>query len=58
MELEAGEMAQWLRVLAILPEDPGSVPSTHVVAHTFQEMTSDDFFLPPWISDMHLIQII
>ena len=33
MELEAGEMAQWLRVLAILPEDPGSVPSTHVVAH-------------------------
>jgi hypothetical protein len=26
----AGEMAQWLRVLAVLPEDPGSVLSTHM----------------------------
>jgi len=28
-----GEMVQGLRALAALPEDPGSVPSTHVPAH-------------------------
>ena len=27
---EAGEIAQWLRVLAALAEDLGLVPSTHV----------------------------
>lgn len=26
-------MAQQLRALAALPEDPGSVPSTHMAAH-------------------------
>ena len=26
----AGETAQWLRALAALPEDPGTVPRTHV----------------------------
>ena len=30
---EAGEMAQWLRAQATLPEDPGSIPNTHMVAH-------------------------
>jgi hypothetical protein len=29
--LRAGEMTQWLRALAALPEDPGSNPSTHTV---------------------------
>jgi hypothetical protein len=29
----AGEMAQWLRALSILPKDPGSIPSTHMAAH-------------------------
>ena len=29
----AGEMAQWLRARIALPEDLGSVPSTHMVAH-------------------------
>ena len=29
----AGEKAQWLRALAALSEDPGSVPSTHMVAN-------------------------
>ena len=28
----AGEMAQWLRALSALAEDPGSIPSTHMVA--------------------------
>lgn len=29
----AGEAAQWLRDLPALPEDPGSVPGTHLAAH-------------------------
>lgn len=28
------EVAQGLRVLAGLPENPGSIPSTHMAAHT------------------------
>jgi hypothetical protein len=28
-----GEMAQWLRTLAVLPKDPGSIPSIHMAAH-------------------------
>jgi hypothetical protein len=29
----AGEMAQWLRALASLPEDLGLIPSTHIRVH-------------------------
>jgi hypothetical protein len=29
----AGEIAQWLRVLAALPEVLSSIPSTYMVAH-------------------------
>ena len=29
----AGEMAQWLRALASLPEVLSSIPSNHMVAH-------------------------
>ena len=29
----AGEMAQQLGALAVLPEDLGSIPSTHMAAH-------------------------
>jgi hypothetical protein len=29
----AGEVAQWLRALAALPEDLGSILSTHIEAH-------------------------
>jgi hypothetical protein len=31
--LGAGEMAQWLKALASIPEYPGSIPSTHMEAH-------------------------
>ena len=31
--VEAGKMAQWLRTLAVLPKDPGSIPSPHMAAH-------------------------
>lgn len=33
-----GEMTQWLRALAALPEDPGLIPSTHVAAHNSLEL--------------------
>jgi hypothetical protein len=26
-------LAQWLRTLAVLPKDQGSIPSTHMAAH-------------------------
>lgn len=29
----SGKMAQWLSVLATLPEDPGSIPSTYMATH-------------------------
>ena len=29
---EAGKMTQWLRTLGALPEDQGSIPSTHMAA--------------------------
>ena len=29
----AGKMAQWLRALAALPEDAGSIPSTQVAPY-------------------------
>jgi hypothetical protein len=31
--MEVGEMAQWLRALTALPEDPGSILSPHMAAH-------------------------
>ena len=33
--IRAGEMAQQLRALAALPEDPDPIPSTHVVANNY-----------------------
>jgi hypothetical protein len=29
----AGEIAQQLETLTVLPEDPGSIPSTHIATH-------------------------
>ncbi|MGE9501857.1 hypothetical protein ACQP3D_26050, partial [Escherichia coli] len=31
---KAGKIAQWLRVLATFPENPGSVLSTHMIANS------------------------
>jgi hypothetical protein len=33
IDLEAGEMAQWIKGLAPLPDYLGSIPSTHMVTH-------------------------
>lgn len=35
-ETEAGEMAQWLSILAVLPAESGSAPRTHMAAHNSQ----------------------
>jgi hypothetical protein len=32
-KLGAGEMAQWLKALVVLPEDLGSIPSTYTAAY-------------------------
>jgi hypothetical protein len=32
--VRAAEMAWWLRTLIVLVEDPGSVPSSHITAHS------------------------
>lgn len=32
----AGKAAQWLRPLANLPKDPGSIPRTHMTAYNCQ----------------------
>ena len=34
----AGEMAQWIRVLAALAEDLRSVPSIHITVHKHQQV--------------------
>jgi hypothetical protein len=31
-------MAQWLRALALLPEDSGLIPSTHMMAHNHLQL--------------------
>jgi hypothetical protein len=33
--LGAGEISQRITALADLPEDPDSIPSTHIAAHTY-----------------------
>jgi hypothetical protein len=33
ISLGAGEMAQWLRALTVLPEVLSSIPSNHMVVH-------------------------
>ena len=38
VETGAGEKTQWLRALAALPENPGSIPRTHLVAHNLLEL--------------------
>lgn len=35
MNAVTGQMAQWLRVLVVLVEDPGLVLGTHMAAHNY-----------------------
>jgi hypothetical protein len=34
-KIGAGEMAQWLRALAALPDDWGSIPSSHMAIYNY-----------------------
>ena len=48
----AGEMAQQLRTLAVLPEDPGSIPITHMAAHNCNNsFRGSDIFTPMHIKN-------
>jgi hypothetical protein len=52
-----GEMAQQLRALATVAEDPGSIPSTHLVAHNIYNSSfkgSDALFWPLRALDTHV----
>jgi len=40
-DLENGEMAQWLRNLTALSEDPSLAPSTHTAAPTISNSSSN-----------------
>ena len=42
----AGEMAQWLRALAALSEDPGSIPNTHTADHNCGDSNSMEINTP------------
>jgi hypothetical protein len=41
----AGQMAQWLRVLAVLSEDQGSTINTQMVAHISLSPILEDWLL-------------
>jgi hypothetical protein len=40
LKFKAGEMAQWLRALSALPEDPGLTPSSHMAAYNHLQLQS------------------
>lgn len=46
LEIGAGTMAQWLRTLAVFPKDPGSTPSTHMVAYNYLWLQSQVIWCP------------
>ena len=57
---KANEIAQWLRALSILADDPGFVTSTH--NETYSTMNSSSggsgaFFWTPGATEMHVVQI-
>lgn len=44
---EAGDAAQWLRIIAVLTEDPCSVPNTYMMAHSCPQLQFQDMDLMP-----------
>jgi hypothetical protein len=51
-------MAQWLRALVVLTEDPGSVPSTYMAASDLYNVSSwgqDTLSQPPRATGTHLV---
>lgn len=47
---EVGEMAWWLRALAVLPEEPDSLACIHMVTYNSNSSSkvSDILFCSPW----------
>ena len=52
-------MPQQLRALAILEEDSGLVPSTHIVAkvHNSNSRESNTFFWPTQVQGIHMVHM-
>lgn len=53
-------MAQWLEAPAALPEDLGSVPSTHKVApnHLYLRLQEiQHHLLPPWVPGRQVVHV-
>ena len=64
--MEDGERVQQLRALVVLPENPGSVPSTHTVTHNHLNTGSrgskalhgsNAFFWTLWVPGTHMVHI-
>lgn len=53
----AAAMAPQLRALAALKKHPGSISSTHMVAHNSNPRGSDTFFWTLWAPDMHMMRL-
>jgi hypothetical protein len=51
-------MAQWLSMPAALPEDPGSVPSTHMAIQRSVTPVPEDLmgFWLPWSTDIRVVK--
>lgn len=51
-------MAQWLTSLTALPEDPGSVPSTHMALRPSITPVPEDLmgFWLPWSPDIYVVK--
>lgn len=52
----AAEAAQPLTAMAVLPEDPGLVPSIHIVYNS-SSRGSNTFFWSPWVPEKHVLHI-
>lgn len=54
-----GGRAQWLRALTALPEDPGSIPSTHTVAPSHLQFQLQGvpraLFWPWWVPSIKIV---
>lgn len=55
-----GEMAEQLRVLVVLSEDPGEIPSVHSIAHRYLVSATPGLGVtvsPPQALRMHIVHL-
>lgn len=51
-------MAQWLKVLAVIPEDADSIPCAHMVTHNFNSSSRESdvlFWIPQAPAPTHTV---